>query len=331
MSVKMKTTRAQRSTQEGALPQDWSLDGIVAGLRESREIRNNIRFRGRISELPERETISQVMRQISAALFPTHYGRADLTSDSIDYFVGSTLNNAFTLLAEQVRRGLMFSTDHDNDSDEDIRQRASRIVREFGDLLPAIRDMLVSDLHAAYRGDPSATSLSEILVCYPGMAAVIHYRVAHALYRLGATLPARLISEIAHSETGIDIHPAAEIGESFFIDHGTGVVVGQTAIIGDRVRLYQAVTLGAKSFPADENGALIKGIPRHPIVEDDVVIYSGATILGRITIGAGSVIGGNVWLTQSVPPGSNVIQAQMHNECAMLYDVCARKDGPSQD
>jgi len=332
MSVKMKTSaRAPKPSSRDAVPQDWNLDGIVAGLRESREIRNNIRFRGRISELPDRETISRIMEQISAALFPTHYGRADLTGDSIDYFVGSTLNGAFTLLAEQVRRGLMFSTDHDNDSDEDVRQRAARIVREFGDLLPAIRDMLVSDLHAAYRGDPSATNLSEILVCYPGMAAVIHYRVAHALHRLGATLPARLITEIAHSNTGIDIHPAAEIGESFFIDHGTGVVVGQTAIIGDRVRLYQAVTLGAKSFPADENGALIKGIPRHPIVEDDVVIYSGATILGRITIGAGSVIGGNVWLTQSVPPGSNVTQAQMHNDCAMLYDVCARRDEATQD
>ena len=332
MSAKMKTSaRAPKPASRDALPQDWNLDGIVAGLRESREIRNNIRFRGRISELPDRESISRIMQLVSGALVPTHYGRADLTSDSIDYFVGSTLNGAFTLLAEQVRRGLMFSTDHDNDSDEDIRQRAARIVREFGDLLPAIRDMLVSDLHAAYRGDPSATSLSEILVCYPGMAAVIHYRVAHALYRLGATLPARLISEIAHSATGIDIHPAAEIGESFFIDHGTGVVVGQTAIIGDRVRLYQAVTLGAKSFPADENGALIKGIPRHPIVEDDVVIYSGATILGRITIGAGSVIGGNVWLTQSVPPGSNVTQAQMHNDCAVLHDVCARRDDAKQD
>ena len=334
MSVRIKTTydaQAPEPVQPPNAAPDWKLDGIVAGLRESREVRNNIRFRGRISELPERDTISRVMEQIAAGLFPTHYGRADLTSDSMDYFVGSTLNGAFTLLTEQVRRGLMFSADHDNDSDEDIRQRAVRIVREFGDLLPAIRDMLVSDLHAAYRGDPSATSLSEVLICYPGMTAVIHYRVAHALYRLGATLPARLISEIAHSTTGIDIHPAAEIGESFFIDHGTGVVVGQTAIIGDRVRLYQAVTLGAKSFPADENGALIKGIARHPIVEDDVVIYSGATILGRITIGAGSVIGGNVWLTQSVPPGSNVTQAQMHNECAMLYDLCARKDDPAQD
>ncbi|MEN3953514.1 serine O-acetyltransferase EpsC [Iodidimonas sp. SYSU 1G8] len=328
MSVQIKPTFDAQApaSHDQAHQTDWNLDGIVDGLRQSREIKHNIRFRGRISELPERDTISRIMDLISAALFPTHYGRPDLNHDSIDYFVGSTLNTALNALTEQVRRGLMFSADSDNDSDSDIRARATRIVRAFGEQLPAIRDMLVSDLHAAYKGDPSATSISEILICFPGMTAVIHYRVAHALYKLGATLPARLISEIAHSSTGIDIHPAAEIGEAFFIDHGTGVVVGQTAIIGDRVRLYQAVTLGAKSFPADENGTLIKGIARHPIVEDDVVIYSGATILGRITIGAGSTIGGNVWLTQSVPPGSNVTQAQMRNDCAMLYEICSRKD-----
>ncbi len=168
----------------------------------------------------------------------------------------------------------------------------------------------MADLQAAYEGDPAATTVTEILLGYPGMVAVIHYRLARALYLLGATLIARLISNIAHSRTGIDIHPGAEIGASFFIDHGTGVVIGETAIIGDRVRLYQAVTLGAKRFPAARDGILVKGIARHPIVEDDVVIYAGATILGRITIGRGSTIGGNVWLTQSVPPESNITQAQ---------------------
>ena len=177
-----------------------------------------------------------------------------------------------------------------------------------------LRDLLVSDLQAAYQGDPAATSMSEILLCYPGMTATIYYRIAHALYGLGAPFVARVISRIAHSSTGIDIHPGAKIGGHFFIDHGTGVVIGETAVIGQHVRLYQAVTLGAKRFPADENGVLIKGNARHPIVEDDVVIYAGATILGRITIGKGSTIGGNVWLTQSVPPGSNVTQAQMRSD-----------------
>jgi serine O-acetyltransferase len=174
--------------------------------------------------------------------------------------------------------------------------------------------LLVSDLLAAFNGDPAATSPSEILLCYPGMTAVMYYRLAHALYELGAPVLARVISDIAHASTGIDIHPGAQIGGSFFIDHGTGVVIGQTTVIGQRVRLYQAVTLGAKRFPADDNGVLIKGNARHPIVEDDVVIYAGATVLGRITIGQGSTIGGNVWLTQSVPPGSNVSQAQMRND-----------------
>jgi len=174
--------------------------------------------------------------------------------------------------------------------------------------------VLDTDIRAAYEGDPAASSLDEVLVCYPGITAIIHHRLAHELHRLGTPLIARIIAEIAHSATGIDIHPGADIGGSFFIDHGTGVVIGETAVIGQRVRLYQAVTLGAKRFPANENGSLVKGNARHPIVEDDVVIYAGATILGRVTIGRGSIIGGNVWLTRSVPPGSNISQAQVRSE-----------------
>jgi len=189
---------------------------------------------------------------------------------------------------------------------------AERITVHDGDfaaVLPTIRGLLVNDLRAAYVGDPAAQGFPEIILGYPGMTAILHYRLAHALHERGAPLLARLISEIAHSKTGIDIHPGAEIGGSFFIDHGTGVVIGATAIIGERVRLYQAVTLGAKRFPVGENGALVKGNARHPIIEDDVVIYAGATILGRVTIGRGSTIGGNVWITRDVPPNSSVSQA----------------------
>jgi len=182
-------------------------------------------------------------------------------------------------------------------------------MRSLAEQLPAIRGALFSDLQAAWQGDPAATGMSEILLCYPGVTAIIHHRIAHTLLQLGTPLLARLIADIAHARTGIDIHPGAQIGRGFFIDHGTGVVIGETCVIGENVRLYQAVTLGAKRFPADENGHLVKGLARHPIVEDDVVIYAGATVLGRITIGRGSTIGGNVWLTQSVPPGSNVSQA----------------------
>ncbi|MDD5034699.1 MAG: serine acetyltransferase [Methylococcaceae bacterium] len=293
----------------------WSLQSIVDDLRKSREIDHNIRHQGRIRELPSREALNRILHGLSAALFPTHYGQSDLTDESIDYFVGDTLNATLGILAEQVRRGLWFAIDQDDRSDADINRTALEITRAFAVQLPTIRALLVSDLQAAYQGDPAATSFAEILLCYPGMIAIMYYRLAHALFRLGAPFLARLISDIAHSATGIDIHPGAEIGASFFIDHGTGVVIGETAIIGQRVRLYQAVTLGAKRFPADENGVLIKGNVRHPIVEDDVVIYAGATILGRITIGRGSTIGGNVWLTQSVPPGSNVSQARMrHHE-----------------
>lgn len=290
----------------------WNLDQVVAELRQSREHAHNVRHLGRIRELPSRKTLLGILDGLCAVLFPTHYGRTDLNEGNIDYFVGNQLHLTLTDLQDQVRKGLLFVSDPNDIHDPCLAQTAIDITTNFAAQLPAIRALLFSDLQAAYRGDPAATSPSEILLCYPGMTAIIYYRLAHELHRWGATLLARLISDIAHSNTGIDIHPAADIGGHFFIDHGTGVVIGETTIIGQRVRLYQAVTLGARRFPEDEHG-LIKGNARHPIVEDDVVIYAGATILGRITIGRGSIIGGNVWLTQSVPPGSNVIQAQMRN------------------
>ncbi len=287
----------------------WDLAALVGALRTSRETTHSVRHRGRIRELPSREMLAQIVEGLASALFPTHYGHRDLTDESVDYFVGNTLNSALTDLAEQVRRGLFFASSADAGNDAALHEKAIAITRAFAAQLPDIRALLVSDLHAAYQGDPAATSYAEILLCYPGMVAIINHRLAHALYRLGAPFLARLIADIAHSTSGIDTHPGAEIGGSFFIDHGTGVVIGETAVIGRRVRLYQAVTLGAKRFPTDAEGHLAKGGARHPIVEDDVVIYAGATVLGRIVIGRGSSIGGNVWLTHSVPPGSNVTQA----------------------
>lgn len=301
-----------RTADPGAT--DWHLHDIVAALRHSRETTHNVRHKGRIREMPSREALAGIVKGLQAALFPTHYGRPDLSDESIDYFVGDTLNSTLIVLAEQVRRGLLFVSDADASGDADLGAQAIQITRNFAASLPAIRAVLVSDLQAAYQGDPAATSVSEILLCYPGMTAIIHYRLAHKLYELGAPVLARLISDLAHEATGIDIHPGAAIGPAFFIDHGTGVVIGETTVIGEGVRLYQAVTLGAKRFPTDDNGQLLKGHARHPIVEDDVVIYAGATVLGRITIGKGSTIGGNVWLTHSVPPGSNVSQALSRND-----------------
>jgi serine O-acetyltransferase len=234
----------------------------------------------------------------------------------VDYYVGHTLDVTLRELLVQVRRELRFVSGLETISDQD-QEQAFAITKAFAQRLPHIRSLLDSDIQAAYEGDPAARSIDEVLVCYPGITAITHYRLAHELHRLGVPLIARMISEIAHSATGIEIHPGAQIGASFFIDHGTGVVIGETAIIGEHVRLYQAVTLGAKRFPVDEHGALVKGNARHPIVEDDVVIYAGATLLGRITIGRGSTIGGNVWLTRSVPPGSTISQAQIRNE---VYD-----------
>ncbi|MDN5940676.1 MAG: hypothetical protein L0H94_02245 [Nitrospira sp.] len=298
----------------------WNIERVVAELRQSREVAHNVRHQGRIRELPSRKALLGVLDGLCAVLFPTHYGRSDLNESNIDYFVGNQLNLTLSLLQDQIRRGLLFVSDQDEPVDTDANRTASEMTTKFAAQLPSIRALLFTDLQAAYQGDPAATSASEILLCYPGMTAIIYYRLAHALYELGAHLPARLISEIAHSATGIDIHPAANIGGYFFIDHGTGVVIGETTIIGERVRLYQTVTLGAKRFPENEQGLLIKGAARHPIVEDDVVIYAGATILGRITIGKGAIVGGNVWLTQSVPPGSNVIQAQMRHTNTLMIE-----------
>ncbi|MES2720152.1 MAG: serine O-acetyltransferase EpsC [Pseudomonadota bacterium] len=292
----------------------WDIDHIVDELRTLRVHSLEQRERGnRPPKLPSRKALVSILDGIGAALFPNRLGLPELTDEGIDYFVGHTLDTVLRNLLEQVRRELQFVSGLDSLSDAD-QLDAIRITHDLGRSLPQIRALLETDIQAAFAGDPAARSIDEILVCYPGLVAITHYRIAHQLFRSGAPLTARIISEIAHSATGIDIHPGAQIGESFFIDHGTGVVIGETAILGNRVRLYQAVTLGAKRFPMDEDGQLIKGHLRHPIVEDDVVIYAGATILGRVSIGRGSTIGGNVWLTRSVPAGSNVSQAQHLND-----------------
>ena len=265
--------------------------------------------------LPSRETLAEIVADLRAVLFPAHFGPAALSEDGMRYYIGQRLDAALQALEEQVRCGLLFTCTHSDGHDCHVcARRAVEVTREFATRLPGARALLGSDARAAYEGDPAATSTDEAIFCYPGVTAITHHRLAHELYDLGVSLTARIIAEIAHATTGIDIHPGARIGGSFFIDHGTGVVIGETCVIGERVRLYQGVTLGARSFPTDEQGRPIKGIPRHPIVEDDVTIYSGATILGRVTIGRGSSIGGNVWLTRTVPPGSRISQARARDE-----------------
>lgn len=293
------------------------IDAVVFQLRELRvKSLESRQRRNKPPKLPSRKVLIGVADGLRAILFPNRLGLPELTNESVDYYVGHMLDVTLRELLAQVRRELRFVSGLETISDQD-QEQAFALIKAFAQRLPHIRSLLESDIQAAYEGDPAARSIDEVLVCYPGITAITHYRLAHELYRLGVPLIARMISEIAHSATGIEIHPGAQIGGSFFIDHGTGVVIGETAIIGEHVRLYQAVTLGAKRFPVDEHGALVKGNARHPIVEDDVIIYAGATILGRITIGRGSTIGGNVWLTRSVPPGSTISQAQIRNE---VYD-----------
>ena len=293
----------------------WQLQAIVCQLRAAR---NQWRTQnGRVSgeqggrELPSRAAMADILEALCGALFPMRLGPVDLREESEDFYVGHTLDVALNALLTQARLELRYVARQGGLPDEGVDATATLLIQDFALALPGLRSILDTDVLAAYHGDPAARSVDEVLLCYPGILAVIHHRLAHHLYRAGLPLLARISAEIAHSATGIDIHPGAQIGRSFFIDHGTRVVIGETAIIGERVRIYQAVTLGAKRFPADESGQLQKGHPRHPIVEDDVVIYAGATILGRITIGQGSTIGGNVWLTRSVPAGSNLTQANL--------------------
>ncbi|GAB4323269.1 MAG: serine acetyltransferase [Candidatus Zixiibacteriota bacterium] len=291
------------------------LDAVVDKLCSTRDhLAHTRRANGVDRKLPSRDTIVEIVEALRAVLFPGYFGTSELPADSLRFHVGATLDLALRMLRVQIARCLLFTDESHKQSESDVAARAKTIVQEFTSRLPEVRRLLATDVTAAYEGDPAATSPDEAIFCYPGIQAIANVRLAHELYRLGVPLLPRIITEHAHSTTGIDIHPGATIGEKFFIDHGTGVVIGETCVIGRNVRVYQGVTLGAKSFPLDEHGNPIKGIPRHPIVEDDVIIYGGATILGRITIGKGSTIGGNVWLTHSVPPGSRITQAQALHE-----------------
>jgi serine O-acetyltransferase len=307
------------------------LDSLQAVRRRWRdEQRRELEPGGR--DLPSRDALSDVIATLKGVLFPMRLGPTDLRQDSENFYVAHALDAALHALLGQAKLELQYVARRENRGEEsfvsawrgvpqsgvsiDVETRAVQVVRRFAERLPGIRALLDTDVIAAYHGDPAAGSVDEVLLCYPGILAMIHHRLAHELYQLGLPLLARIVAELAHAQTGIDIHPGARIGAGFFIDHGTGVVIGETAIIGERVRVYQAVTLGAKRFPRDADGHLEKGLARHPIVEDDVVIYAGATILGRVTIGRGATIGGNVWITHDVAPGSHVSQAGLRNESA---------------
>ncbi len=259
--------------------------------------------------LPSARVLCEIIELARAIIFPGYFGNSTINSRTITYHIGVNTEKLFNLLSDQILSGLCFASGPDCDCCTDSkREEAGRLSAQFISRMPELRRILATDVVAAYNGDPAAESIGEVISCYPAIKAISNYRIAHELLKLGVPLIPRIITEMAHSETGIDIHPAAKIGEYFTIDHGTGVVIGATSIIGNHVKIYQGVTLGAKSFPLDDDGKPIKGIARHPILEDNVIVYSNATILGRITIGKDATVGGNIWVTEDVPVGARIVQ-----------------------
>lgn len=258
--------------------------------------------------VPSHRAVHRIVDLCRSMLFPGFFGESSVSRSGVAYHIGVAAEELMSLLTSQIVASLSFCSGCGNHSDNAVLK-----ARDFILQLPEMRRVLTADVEATYAGDPAATSVEEVIFSYPGVRATISYRIAHALTLLDVPVLPRMVSEMAHSETGIDIHPAASIGEGLMIDHGTGVVIGATAIIGRNVKIYQGVTLGARSFVRDAGNNPVKGLPRHPIVGDNVVIYSNTTVLGRITIGEGAVIGGNLWVTESVAPGERLVQAPADN------------------
>lgn len=275
----------------------------VAELSDSSSLKGLFHEHDNGNPLPSGKTLHVIIELCRAILFPGYYGNSTINKDTIHYRIGVEIEHLRNLLIEQIQAGLFL-----NGNENNTQRCAIDIADEFISRLPQLRKILATDVEATYNGDPAAESFGEIISCYPIIKALTCYRIAHELFQLGVPLIPRFITEMAHTETGIDIHPGAQIGHHFTIDHGTGVVIGATCIIGNNVKLYQGVTLGAKSFPLDENGNPIKGIPRHPILEDGVTVYANSTILGRVTIGKGATIGGNIWITEDIPAGARILQ-----------------------
>lgn len=290
------------------------LKATVAELSGSRSLYDLCHMRWNGEPLPSQPAIKEIIGLCREILFPGFFGNDDVNSYNLEYITGLRCERLYSLLCNQISAGLALKECNCKEIDHNaIATNADDIAMSFISRLPEIRRVLHTDVCAVYRGDPAAESREEVIYCYPAIKAISNYRIAHALLTLGVPVIPRMISEMAHSETGIDIHPGATIGEYFAIDHGTGVVIGATAIIGNNVKLYQGVTLGAKSFTYDENNNPVKGIPRHPVIGDNVVIYSNTSVLGRITIGNNAVIGGNIWVTEDVAENEKLVQAKANN------------------
>jgi serine O-acetyltransferase len=258
------------------------------------------------TNLPARSEILSILELLMELLFPGYTGKRRVTQDNVHYVVIDIICHIYTALSEQIERAYRYRCRLEKCDSSDCVKMAENATHHLLNRLPVIREMLKGDVTAAFDGDPAAKSYEEIIISYPCIVAIATYRIAHELYLKEVPLLPRIMGEYAHSVTGIDIHPGAKIGRNFFIDHGTGVVIGETSVIGDNVKIYQGTTLGALSFPKDERGRIIKGGKRHPTIEDNVTIYAEATILGDVVIGRGSIIGSNVWIKESVPAGVTV-------------------------
>lgn len=291
-----------------------SLRDTVERLSDGDNLTNVCPSQWRGEPLPSQLAVKEIITLSRALIFPGFFGDSDVTRENVLYFTGLWIEKLFNLLTEQIHAGLSMDICTELPPQfTELEAKSADLAARFIKRLPELRRLLNNDVKATYHGDPAALSTQEVIYCYPGIRAISNYRIAHELVKLDVPILPRMISEQAHAETGIDIHPSATIGESFTIDHGTGIVIGATAVIGNNVKIYQGVTLGAKSFPLDDNGNPVKGVPRHPTIGNNVIIYSNASILGRITIGDNAVIGGNIWVDTDVAPGERLIQAKANN------------------
>ncbi|WP_303036021.1 serine acetyltransferase [Duncaniella muris] len=292
----------------------FEIDEVIGRLCSMEDMRHVCPTRsGEGEPLLSNSAVRRIVELASRLMFPGFLTDSDRGPSVMRSVMTIECHELRGLLASQISAGLCFDKNQSANPDADISRHAGSLADSFIDSLPDLRHILDTDIDATYLGDPAATSTHEVIICYPGFKATVSYRIAHRLLELGVPVVPRMITEQAHSDTGIDIHPGARIGKGFVIDHGTGVVIGATAIIGDNVKIYQGVTLGAKSFVTDDSNNPVKGIPRHPILGNGVVVYSNSTILGRVNIGDGAVIGGNLWVTRDVEPGEKLIQARADN------------------
>ena len=284
---------------------DKKIENLVGEIAETYRYDSGINFID-ASNLPMRDEILEILDLLFEVLFPGYTGKRTLTKSNINFIIGDILCQVYTELSGQMERAFQYQCRIKKCEGCDCRTMAENVTQHLLTQLPKVRELLKGDVGAAFDGDPAAKSYEEIVISYPCITAIATYRIAHELYLKQVPLIPRIMTECAHAKTGIDIHPGAKIGKNFFIDHGTGVVIGETTVIGNNVKIYQGATLGALSFPKDERGKIIKGGKRHPTIEDNVTIYAEATILGDVVIGKGAVIGGNVWIKESVPAGVTV-------------------------